>query len=111
MDNIVLAIGALLGLSLLSRGGQSAPTQTGGRLGSFFVSAEPTLPGLTGMLAVEPGGGIFPDMIAEPRVVISVEDGNTPVIDQRPIFQVQGSNNTGFQLIGSAADLGGAVRQ
>jgi hypothetical protein len=45
---------------------------------------------------VPPGSGGGGDT----QTVVTVEDGNTPVMFQTPTFEVQGSSDLGFNLVG-----------
>ncbi len=132
MEAWQIALLAFLGIKLLGgMGGQSQPAPvfgaSGGGGGFFFTqpqAAADVTPGLIFMSADEDIGIPPAPIFAAPaptveaaRTVVVVQDSNTPVIEQTPIFlagprsgeifTVEGSTSQGFTLSGPTENLSG----
>lgn len=102
-EMIALAIGAFLLLGGLGgakavQGRPQGRRESGGVI--FLASADEDIG-----IAQQPLANITPTQPSPGRSIVTIENGNTPVIDQRPVFEVVGSNTSGFTLTGPTGGL------
>jgi len=100
MSKLIWAAVAVGAFALLGGGGKKSAAA-----GGVSIPAQPMLPGLPNDISVvspnpAPSKSVNPADGPAPTVVVAVEDGNTPVLFQRPTFTVEPNNVGGFDLIG-----------